>query len=237
MSKFRIWQDIAAVLRAEIASGQWEPDAVLPSQTELAARFGVQSNTIGKALQQLTAEGLLYAPHGLRERRIAGPRPVSDRTTGFLADPAWRDPWIKTLDLSSEEPPATIRRLIPQPDRLVHWRTLQGDGSEVVAMADAWYRPAAEIWDAVMKPNPRFYDRLAAAHGVSVEGFDEIVLARLATAEERRLFHEIGSAPLVVFDIERVTRATDGTILEWVRLIDRATRYRLHYWVPATNRE
>ena len=95
-SRFRIWEDIATILRAEIASGQWQPDAVLPPQKELARRFGVQTQTIGKALQQLTAEGLLYAPHGLRERRVTTARAKSHRAGDFLHDPTWTNPRLET---------------------------------------------------------------------------------------------------------------------------------------------
>jgi len=231
MSRFRIWEEIADVLRAEITSGQWAPDSLFPPQKDLAGRFNVQPSTIAKALQLLTTEGLLYSPHGLRERRVAGPRPLSDRTTDFLTDPAWRDPWVKTLSLRTEEPPTAIRRVMPEPERLVHWRTLQGDGPELVAMADGWYLPSPAVWEAAMNPDQPFYPQLAAVYG-TLDAFEETVTARVATAEERRQFGEIGRAPLVVLDIERITRTTTNTVVEVVHLVDRANRYRLRYTVP-----
>ena len=48
--RYRTWEDIAAILRAATTSGQWDPDQVLPFQSELAERFGVQTLTVGKAL-------------------------------------------------------------------------------------------------------------------------------------------------------------------------------------------
>ncbi|MCY0865290.1 MAG: GntR family transcriptional regulator [Sulfobacillus sp.] len=232
MTRFRIWEEIAAVLRAELTSGQWAPDSLFPPQKELAERFNVQPSTIAKALQLLTTEGLLYAPHGLRERRVAGPRPLSDRTTDFLTDPAWRDPWVKTLSLRTEEPPASVRRYMPEPERLVHWRTLQGDGPELVAMTDGWYLPSPALWDAAMNPDRPFYPQLTALYG-SLGAFEESVTARIATTEERRQFGEVGRAPLVVLDIERITRTAAGAVVEVVYLVDRANRYRLRYTIAA----
>lgn len=233
MSRFGIWEEIAAILRAEIQSGQWPPDSVFPKQPELAERFGVQPSTVAKALQQLTTEGLLYSPHGLQERLVAGPRPRSERASGFMEDPAWRDPWVKTLTLTTEEPPGTIRRLMPAPERLMRWRTIQGDGSETVALTDGWYLPHQDMADIILHPDDHFYSRLAAMHG-SLHAFEETVTARVATTEERQWFNEVGRAPLVVLDIERITRTTAGTVVEVVRLVDRANRYRLHYTVPVT---
>jgi len=231
MSRFRIWEEIAAVLRAEISSGQWPPDTPFPKQPELAERFGVQPSTVGKALQLLTTEGLLYSPHGLQERLVAGPRPRSDRSGGFLDDPAWRDPWVKTLSLSTEEPPSKIRQLMPAPAQLLRWRTIQGDGPESVAIADGWYLPHPDMSDLILHPDEHFYERLAQMHE-AIERFDETVTARIATTEERHVFSEVGSAPLVVLDIERITRTTSGTVVEYVHLVDRANRYRLHYTIP-----
>lgn len=233
MSRLRVWEEIAAVLRAEIQSGQWPPDSVFPKQPALAERFGVQSSTVAKALQLLTTEGLLYAPHGLQERLVAGSRPRSERAGGFMDDPAWRDPWIRTLALATEEPPAAIRRLMPAPDQLMRWRTAQGDGDETVALTDGWYVPHPALSQLILHPDDHFYDRLAAIFG-SLAAFEETVTARVASSEEREAFSELGRAPLVVLDIERVTRTQAGAVIEVVRMVDRANRYRLHYSVPAT---
>lgn len=51
-------------LRDRIASGQWPPGSPLPSQHELAGRFGVSIMTLRQALQLLADEGLIEARHG-----------------------------------------------------------------------------------------------------------------------------------------------------------------------------
>ena len=45
-------------------------------------------------------------------------------------------------------------------------------------------------------------------------------------------FSEFWWVPLVVLDIERITRTTTNTVVEVVHLIDRANRYRIRYTVP-----
>jgi len=121
---------------------------------------------------------------------------------------------------------------MPEPQRLVHWRTLQGDGPELVAMTDGWYLPSPALWEAAMNPDRPFYPQLTALYG-SLAAFEESVTARIATTEERRQFGEVGRAPLVVLDIERITRTTAGAVVEVVYLVDRANRYRLRYTIAA----
>ena len=232
-SRFRIWEDIATILRAEIASGQWQPDEILPPQKELAERFGVQIQTIGKALQQLTAEGLLYAPHGLRERRVAAARAKSRRAGDFLTDPAWTNPHLETTYLKVEPPPDAVHILMPQAASLLHWITKQWDGAELVALSDAWYYPASWLMNYALKPSEdNFYDQLGHQHNTAIKGFQETVQARIATTEERALFKEPGRAPLTILVIQRQAISTNGQVLEVATLTDRASRYILEYWVP-----
>ena len=48
-----------------IASGQFRPGEKLPSQDELAVRFGVSRNTLREAIHKLSAMGLLMSTHGV----------------------------------------------------------------------------------------------------------------------------------------------------------------------------
>jgi DNA-binding GntR family transcriptional regulator len=53
--------DIAADLRTRILSGEWEPGANLPRMTDLSRRYGVNRDTLARAIAILEAEGLLWA--------------------------------------------------------------------------------------------------------------------------------------------------------------------------------
>ncbi len=46
-------------LAARIASQEWPADGRIPSETQLAADYGVAPNTLRRALEQLVREGLL----------------------------------------------------------------------------------------------------------------------------------------------------------------------------------
>ena len=59
-----IWRSIADSLQSEIAQGLYPPGAKLPTEAELAARFGVNRHTVRHALAALAAAGLVLSRRG-----------------------------------------------------------------------------------------------------------------------------------------------------------------------------
>ena len=52
-------------LKDELAQGRWPPGALMPSDAELVARFGVSRMTVTRALRELQAEGLVERVQGV----------------------------------------------------------------------------------------------------------------------------------------------------------------------------
>ena len=65
-SKTPVWQAISVALRADISEGRYLPGDKLPTEAQLAARFGVNRHTVRHAVSQLVEDGLV------RTRRGAG---------------------------------------------------------------------------------------------------------------------------------------------------------------------
>lgn len=55
---------VAARIREEVTAGTWRLGQQLPSETALAARYGVSRGTVVRALVQLRAEGVIMTVHG-----------------------------------------------------------------------------------------------------------------------------------------------------------------------------
>lgn len=64
MARSSIWREIAATLQAEIARGHVPPGGRLPTEAELAARFGVNRHTVRHALSALAEAGLVQSRRG-----------------------------------------------------------------------------------------------------------------------------------------------------------------------------
>ena len=52
-------------LKDGLASGRWPPGALMPSEADLVAAFGVSRMTAGRALRELQAEGLVERTQGV----------------------------------------------------------------------------------------------------------------------------------------------------------------------------
>ncbi|MDZ7908111.1 MAG: GntR family transcriptional regulator [Gemmobacter sp.] len=66
MARSPIWRAIADTLTAEIARAHYAPGDRLPTEAELADRFGVNRHTVRHALAALTDQGLIHTRRGRR---------------------------------------------------------------------------------------------------------------------------------------------------------------------------
>ena len=59
-----LYRQIKGLLLASLQRAEWRPGEVIPSETELAARFKVSQGTVRKAIDELAAENLLSRRQG-----------------------------------------------------------------------------------------------------------------------------------------------------------------------------
>ncbi len=64
MPRSAIWKSIADTLTGELAEGLYRPGNKLPTEAELAARFGVNRHTVRQALAAMAVAGLVHARRG-----------------------------------------------------------------------------------------------------------------------------------------------------------------------------
>ena len=59
-----LYRQIIALITRGLQSGEWQPGELIPSENELAARFGVSQGTVRKAIDELAAGNLLVRKQG-----------------------------------------------------------------------------------------------------------------------------------------------------------------------------
>jgi GntR family phosphonate transport system transcriptional regulator len=64
MTRAALWKEIAETLQAEIGRGHFPSGSRLPTEAELAARFGVNRHTVRHALADLAGQGLVHPRRG-----------------------------------------------------------------------------------------------------------------------------------------------------------------------------
>ena len=111
----KLYIQIMRLLVEEIGRGTWGIGDRIPSEDELATRFGVSKITIRQALSNLAADGYLMKVQG-RGTFVAGNRPVVGLTmkTGFTDGLFGRrvQETREVLERGVVEPPAEVQRLL-----------------------------------------------------------------------------------------------------------------------------
>lgn len=73
-----LYRQIETLLLQRLEAGEWRPGSAIPSEAELAVRFGVSQGTVRKAIDEMVAEKLLVRRQGkgtyVASHHDAGPR-------------------------------------------------------------------------------------------------------------------------------------------------------------------
>lgn len=59
-----VYRQLAAILRAQIESGELAPGRPVPSERTLTQRYGIAVGTVKKAVEVLRSEGLVHTVTG-----------------------------------------------------------------------------------------------------------------------------------------------------------------------------
>jgi GntR family transcriptional regulator len=74
MTTESLYRKVAEDIKAAIAAGTYPPGSLLPSEAELAERYGLSRGTVRQAFAALRADGVIASRRGARRVVIGGPR-------------------------------------------------------------------------------------------------------------------------------------------------------------------
>jgi GntR family transcriptional regulator len=212
-----------------------EPDTRLPSERDLADRYGVARMTARRELERLVARGRAYRRQGggtyvadsrfvqpalltsfsedMRARGLApGGHLLSKRVTG--ADAAIAE----MLELAVGAPVVELERLRTADDEPIALEHAHLPESRFPGLVDL------DLGESSL------YDLLAARWGVDVHAGEQTVAAATLTATQAAALGVRAGRAALLF--ERVTRDRDGTPIEYVRSLYRGDRYVLRFRLP-----
>ncbi|MEX0285080.1 MAG: phosphonate metabolism transcriptional regulator PhnF [Paracoccaceae bacterium] len=64
MPRTALWKSIALTLTADVAEGRYQTGDQLPTEAQLAAKFGVNRHTVRRAIAALAEQGLVHSKRG-----------------------------------------------------------------------------------------------------------------------------------------------------------------------------
>jgi GntR family transcriptional regulator, phosphonate transport system regulatory protein len=217
-SGYSAWRLIAEELRREIISGSRTPGTKLPSEGELAERFGVHRNTVRQAVAALVAEhlvvsrrgsGTFVAEHTVLVHRIGARTRFSEslgrrgRASARLLESAI-DP----------DPPAEVADRLGLGGRAaLRLETLQSVDGRLISRATHWF-----VADLV----PGFADHLSATGSITAAlkavGIDDYMRAATTVSARHATVAEAADLELPAGSVVLVTRSldvlADGTPLQ-----------------------
>ena len=227
--------DIAAGLRARIEGGEWEPGAKLPRMADLAREYGVNRDTLARAIAILEADGLVWAVprrgtvvrYGMsRPRRPRGnevKRNVATDSPGYSFPSATgQEVWTHRIKATARPEKMTDPRLarmlgVPEGSEVMRRFRVTGPATEPpFQINDSWIHPrgaadAPAVAGEAPGPGDWVYRLEIAGHGPI--SWRETHRARMPTKEEADLLQVPMTLP--VLEIVRVgISAKDGKPIE-----------------------
>jgi GntR family transcriptional regulator len=231
-----VYAQVARALRTDIKSGHYPPGAQLPSERELAERFGVSITTIKTAMSYLRAEGLIISQQG-RLATVAELVPLIRTSDDVSAANGWytmleragrRPATVTTVDRGPATADAADALDIPPGSEVViRTRLMQAESEPPVCLATSYFPPwvvdeAPELADPTTHGMPTW---LRQAFGETYS--EDLIDARGATADEAGKLEIEPGSPVVV--TKGVTRDQRERTLHYIDIVTPGGRMPLHY--------
>jgi len=215
-----LYGQVKALLVGSLASGEWKPGQMIPSEAELASRFGVSQGTVRKAVDELATDRLLLRRQGrgtfvashaedrnstrfLRLRAAAGgAEPHQSRLIACRAGSATGRA-AQALRLAPGAPVVEVRRVLCFAGRPVIHDHIVLPASDFGGLDAA----AIEAWEGSM------YSLFETRFGVRLIRAEEHLRAVVAPVEVAADLGVDARSPLLA--VERVAYTYDDQPMEW----------------------
>lgn len=219
-----LWRQIAATLEREVTGGALPPGARLPTEGELAGRFGVNRHTLRRAMEALESRGLVRVEQGRGSF-------VAEDVLDYPLGPRTR--FSEIIRAQNRDPQGCVLRLaeVPAEPRVAELLGLR-KGARVVlaerlAMADgrpvalgAHHFPAARFGRIapLLRQDPSVTKALAACGVPDYRRQVTRITARMPTAEEAEALAQSRARPVLVTEALNVDgdgQPVDATITRY----------------------
>ena len=228
-----LYLQVKGLLVASLEAGEWRPGEAIPSESELAARFGVSQGTARKAIDALAADNLVVRRQG-KGTFVATHTEEKASLFRFLRirrnDDRDEYPASRIIDVRRGKAPADVARLLD----------IRAGSAVYVLHRVLEYSGEPVVLDEIVLPAPLYrgltkaridayrgsvYSFFETQFGVRMLRAQEKLGAIAADAQTAAILHVRPGEPLLVVD--RVTYTYGNRPVEWRRGLC-ATR-RHHY--------
>lgn len=186
----------------KLIENELPPGAAIPSERELAERYGVSRLTVRSAVARLVTEGLLVTVRGKGTYTMQRRMELQLYLMSFTSDMRRRGltPSSEVLGTAEAVPPpgtAAALRLAPGATAYRLFRLRRADGTPLAVERGWYHRDHVPLLDLDLTDS--LYTQLAERHGVVFDHATQTVWAEGADRETARLLGVRTGTPLLVF--------------------------------------
>jgi len=226
-----IYYQLFKYFENQIREGQLQPGDALPTEMEIAERYGISRMTVRRAISELVAAGMVYTQKG-KGTFVARPRldKVVFNLNNFYDEIKQKGmiPRAELLEariIKADEKLAEMLGIAVN-TRCLYFRIVITADGEPLAYETKYtvYTKQTPILESQLK-DP-LLSRLAAAHSDSIPSSSKkVLMASKATEEEAKV---LGVSPgIPVFFMVQTIYDADSKIIAWGKSIFRGDRYKL----------
>jgi DNA-binding GntR family transcriptional regulator len=224
-----LYHQVAQQLEKSIASGLLPKGAFLPSEVELAGRWGVSHPTARRAIQELVDHGLLVRRRGVGTQVVSAQLRRRSALTSLYDEmaEARRQPRTRVVALDridADEHLATLLE-VAAGTQLTYVERIRLDGDQPLALMRNWLNgPATRGLTAADLEAHGLYEVLRSRL-VRPRVADRVIGAAAATREQAKALDLRTGDPLVTVQI--IMRDDQGSCFDLGRHVYDATRYTI----------
>jgi GntR family histidine utilization transcriptional repressor len=215
-------------LKQGLASGHWQPGALMPSEAELVARFGVSRMTVTRALRELQNEGLVTRVQGLGTYaahlfRVSSTLTIRDLHEEILARGHRHHAVVHVARAESASAAVALQLGLARGERVFHTLIVHFENTLALQCEDRFVNPACApdyLKADFTQITPTHYLLQVAPLWEAQYSIE----AGAATAREARLLGIPPLEPCLVIARRTVNR---GIPITMARLVHPGSRYRV----------
>jgi GntR family transcriptional regulator len=229
------WSEIYQILRERIEQGLYKPGQDFPTNLELSKEFSAHPMTIQSAVNTLIREGLVISSSTRKPRKV---RPIphkstrksfSNDSTGKQFDKVLLE--IKIITDKKEIPEDVLTEMEPPVLFYHHEQWLEGMLAAVSRSYMPNYINLSEL-EGLLKAEGSGLYRSMRSMGFTPSMCEETLSASSGTDQDNKDLQLPANSSVTIMHILRKVFNTDGRILEYCYLTDRADCYDFSYRFP-----
>lgn len=204
------------------------PEAPLPTERTLAARYATSRTTVRQAISELVAEGILNRAQG-KGTFVAPSRPTYVRQLTSFTEDAEAQKLTSSSEVLGIEPVLADEHLagqldVPLDTDLLRVERVRFINGEPLAHEAAYLPGSLPDLQRHLAESGSLYAVLSAHYGVEIAEAEDTVMTTIAGPLEARLLAIEMGAPLLL--IQRRGLNAEGIPVEWTRSVFRGDRFQ-----------